>query len=182
MKVKLGCPRYCAGFVCVDSRPTDDRLLPFDVYAWLQEQRVVKEKEGKTTIEYLYSKNLLEHLPNVGQFLALCHDVIDDDGILEVITDNAIWPLFYVPIPKSISNLRPDGIFSLGAHMNSYPKAHGNHYAVFTTKHLKNYFEDAGFELLGCYYGIHSEVRNFRINLHFPIAPRIKVLGRKIAR
>jgi hypothetical protein len=99
-----------------------------------------------------------------------------------VITDNAIWPLFYVPIPKSISNLRPDGIFSLGAHMNSYPKAHGNHYAVFTTKHLKNYFEDAGFELLGCYYGIHSEVRNFRINLHFPIAPRIKVLGRKIAR
>lgn len=174
VNVKLGCPRRCPGFTCVDSRPTDKGVVRSDVYSWLNE-RVLEGNQ----VHYIYNKNLLEHLPNVGHFLSLCNRALIRRGIIEVITDNAMWPLFYVPIPRRLSNFRPDGLFSLGAHMNGYPQAHGNHYSVFTTKHLKNHLEDAGFETLGCLYGIHSEVRSFPFNLHFPVSPRIKIIGRK---
>ena len=36
MKVNLGCPRYCEGWVCVDLHPQDQGVIQSDAYEYLE--------------------------------------------------------------------------------------------------------------------------------------------------
>ena len=91
--------------------------------------------------ETVYSKNLLEHLPNPGVFLAGCYSILKHGGRAIVITDNAEFMPFYLPFwVKHIG---------VGAHaVNAYALNHCDsvHYAVFTKMHLANLMSDAGFK------------------------------------
>lgn len=131
MKVNLGCPKKCDGWVCIDRRGDP----PYDVYDWLEHAR----KQGQP-MEEIKTKNLLEHLTDPGRFLNLCYEVLAKDGRLDLITDNAEFILFYLPFWA-----RRLGI---GAHaVNQYALDHCNsvHFMIFTTMHLRNLMDNAGF-------------------------------------
>lgn len=137
MNLKLGCPNYCESFTCVDIRQKDKRVIKQDVYEYLS--------FNKTKYDTIYSKNLLEHIPNVSTFINLCYDHINTSGSLEVITDNAEFLLFYFPfwIPHT----------GIGAHnKNQYAIDHCDsvHYSIFTKMHLINLFKLAGFRIIVC--------------------------------
>lgn len=90
MKVNLGCPRYCEGWVCVDLHPQDQGVIQSDAYEYLENHFEVFTE--------IYSKNMLEHLPDVGRFFKLCHEALRPGGVLRFETDNAEWwPWFYIP-------------------------------------------------------------------------------------
>lgn len=133
-KLKLGCPYYCKDFTCVDVRQIDPQVIKQDVYDYL-------EITNDIEYEYIYSKNLLEHLPNVGRFLNLCYNNLANNGKLEIITDNAEFIPFYFPFW-----IKHTGI---GAHSNNdYALNHCNskHYSIFTKMHLINLFEYSRFK------------------------------------
>lgn len=132
MKVNLGCPQKCDGWVCVDRRGDPS----WDVYEWLEEMKTSGREVGA-----IKSKNLLEHLPDPGRFLALCHDVLSHGSRIEIITDNAEFLPFYLPLW-----VRRTGV---GAHsVNMYALDHCGsvHYMIFTQMHLVNLMRNAGFK------------------------------------
>jgi 2-polyprenyl-3-methyl-5-hydroxy-6-metoxy-1,4-benzoquinol methylase len=97
------------------------------------------KRQGKSVRE-LKSKNLLEHLPDPGRFLRLCRNILETGGSLTLITDNAAFMPFYLPLW-----VRHTGI---GAHVvNRYALDHCDsvHYMVFTKMHLENLLRSSGF-------------------------------------
>ena len=134
MKLNLGCPKYCEGWVCVDIAPRDPRVIKADAYEALR-------NTDSNALSEIRSKNLLEHLENPGSFLHACYFALPPGGKLTVITDNAEFLPFYAPFW-----VRHTG---LGAHScNEYALDHCNspHYSVFTKMHLLNLFVLAGFK------------------------------------
>jgi hypothetical protein len=133
-RVNLGCPKKCPGWLCVDRRGEP----PWDVYDWLEYILVRGESVGE-----IRTKNLLEHLPDPGRFFTLCYAVLAYGGKLDLITDNAEFLPFYFPFWA-----RRMGI---GAHsINQYAIDHCDsvHYAIFTSMHLRNLMERAGFRAI----------------------------------
>ncbi len=136
--VNLGCPRYCDGMTCVDIHPLDERVVKANVFDWLVEQN--------QTLDSIYTKNLLEHLPDPGAFLDLCHTALKEKGLVDVITDNAEFFPFYFPFFYMTRT-------GIGAHSrDEYAMSkwcnETHHYAVFTKMHLRNLFEYAGFRMI----------------------------------
>lgn len=135
----MGCPKYCDrnaddyNITCVDINPKDTRVIKADVLEYL----MYLDK----TYEHIYSKNLLEHLPNVGTFLFYCHAALKIGGTIDIITDNAEFVPFYWPLGWILHT-------GIGAHaQNGYALAHCDsiHYGIFTKMHLRNLLENAGF-------------------------------------
>lgn len=124
MKVNLGCPRYCEGYLCVDLFPTDDRVLRADAIAWLH--REIEVEEIKT-------ENLLEHLPNVQEFLKLCYSRLVTGGRIIVVTDNAEWLPFYLPIDIPKSGIGAHSVPSYSLRFNAV------HLSIFTKMHLSEH-------------------------------------------
>lgn len=131
MRVNLGCPRYCWGYKCVDLFPSDERVVKADALRWL---------ESSNNIEEIKTENLLEHLPNVEEFLSLCFDKLRKGGRLIVVTDNAEWLPFYLPF-----DLKGLGV---GAHsVPSYSmRFNAVHLSIFTKMHLREHLLLAGFQ------------------------------------
>lgn len=131
MKANLGCPRYCEGWLCVDLFPSNPGVEKADVFEWLQSHDQIDE---------IKTENLLEHLPNVHAFLELCFDKLRYGGKLIVVTDNAEWLPFYLPI-----DFKGTGI---GAHSQpSYSmRFNAVHLSIFTKMHLNQHLLLAGFQ------------------------------------
>jgi predicted SAM-dependent methyltransferase len=134
--VNLGCRKYCRGETCVDLNPEDPRVVKADAVEWLNRQE-------QNSIEVIYTKNLLEHLPDPGSFFSAAHRALQQGGLLHLITDNAEFLPFYAPVWLHHTGL--------GAHAcNQYAIADCKsvHYMVFTKMHLKNLAERAGFKVV----------------------------------
>ena len=90
----------------------------------------------------VYSKNNFEHLTNPLHFLNESKRVLKKGGRIIIITDNAGYY----------------GIFST-AHQGGHEAAHKDnpndrHYALFTTTHMKNWMEKAGFNKIEVKYNL----------------------------
>ena len=130
-RVNLGCPKKCLGWTCVDRRGVPS----LDVYDWLEH----RAKTGDPVYE-IRTKNLLEHLPDVGRFLALCNQVLSKGGRLDLITDNAEFLPFYFPFW-----IRHTGIGAHAVNQYALDNCDSAHFAIFTAMHLKNLMKWAGF-------------------------------------
>jgi SAM-dependent methyltransferase len=137
-RVNLGCPEYCEGWECVDLQPHDSRVIKNDAYDYLENH--------PNSFAEIYSKNMLEHLPNVGRFFELCYRALRPLGILRFETDNAVWPFFYVPhmawlLPTRTwigAAVNPD----FNKYMNGSP-----HLYVYTLYHLRVFAGMFGFKI-----------------------------------
>ena len=88
----------------------------------------------------VYSRNLLEHLSNVGFHLKECYRVLKKDGLVNITTDNAACTRYYWR--------------GIATHNGRYEKLHygDHHYSIFTLNHLFNHFEKAGFRNIRIQY------------------------------
>jgi 2-polyprenyl-3-methyl-5-hydroxy-6-metoxy-1,4-benzoquinol methylase len=138
MKVNLGCPEYCVDYLCVDLNPKDKRVIKANVFDWLADEYW----EDDCVVE-IYSKNLLEHLPDPGAFLSLCHGALEKGGRLVLITDNAEFLPFYLPfyLVKTGIGAHAKDEYAMSKHCNET-----HHYSIFTKMHLRNLFDYAGFD------------------------------------
>jgi 2-polyprenyl-3-methyl-5-hydroxy-6-metoxy-1,4-benzoquinol methylase len=134
MRLNLGCPEYCPGDLCIDLNPRDNRVIKANVFDFLNEKHILWDE--------IYSKNLLEHLPDPGAFLDLCHTNLVKGGKLTIITDNAEFFPFYLPfyIVKTGIGAHSRDEYAMSKHCNET-----HHYSIFTKMHLRNLFEYAGF-------------------------------------
>jgi|ERR1700676_1660425 len=132
MRVNLGCPRYCEGYLCVDLFPKDPRVLQGDALEWLE--------NSSEYLDEIKTENLIEHLPNVQAFLRLCYLRLQTAGKLIVVTDNAEWFPFYLPI-----DIKGTGI---GAHSEESYSLRFNavHLSIFSPMHLREHLLLAGFK------------------------------------
>jgi predicted SAM-dependent methyltransferase len=128
--LNLGSGEDTFGTHRVDMFPTKATTHVFDVEMGLQ------FPDGM--FDVVYSKNLLEHLRNVGFHLQECRRVLNDGGCLDVTTDNAECIRYYL----------------YGTHTGRYEKHHpgDHHYCIFTAKHLMNHLEAAGFRMIDVRY------------------------------
>jgi len=119
---------------------------------------------GCNTFDIIYSRNLLEHLSNVGFHLDECFRVLKHQGSIIVITDNASCFRFY-----------------LGTHTGRYERLHPGgdcHMSIFTKNHLKNHFTRAGFINLDIKYIATDTIAKW-LDLFTLQNPRIKVRATK---
>lgn len=125
MKVNLGCPRYCPGYLCVDLFPKDFRVCRADAITWL--------RELTGSVDEIKTENLLEHLPNVQEFLKLCYSRLSPGGRIIVVTDNAEWLPFYLPLDVPRSGVGAHSIPSYSLRFNAV------HLSIFTKMHLREH-------------------------------------------
>ena len=119
------------GRLCVDLQPADKRVVKAEACEFLE--------NGTGSYDEVRSENLLEHLPDVGRFLRLSKQALREGGRVVVVTDNAEWLPFYLPI-----DIPGTGI---GAHsVESYSRRFGVvHRQIFTKLHLRCALMEAGF-------------------------------------
>jgi predicted SAM-dependent methyltransferase len=136
VRVNLGCPIKCEGYLCVDLHPEEQGVIEADALEFLD------EFDGE--LEEIYSKNMLEHITEINEFFLKCRKALMNGGKLTIITDNAEFIPFYMPFIHR---------WGFGAHSSNkyfhnyrYHRT-GAHYAVFTKLHLRNIFERYGFEV-----------------------------------
>lgn len=143
MILNLGCGEDTYGTDFVDKYPSrkEVKKCDIDVDNLPFEARV---------FDKIYSRNLLEHLTNPGNFFKECYRVLKPGGLLVFQTDNATyWK----------NNLRRS------AHLGSYEKygRHGEedtHFELFTEKHLENYLRRFNFKSLKIKYISTAKVKN----------------------
>ncbi len=131
MILNLGCGNELLGDVRVDIIQTNATTHVMDLsLPWKFQSGLFDE---------VYSRNLLEHLPNPQFFFREAFRVLKRKGKLTLITDNAACLKYYV----------------LGTHTGGYVggsllsrSGFDRHYSVFTMEHLRNHLELACFKIL----------------------------------
>jgi predicted SAM-dependent methyltransferase len=128
--LNLGCGSSTYGTDRVDFKKTSTTTSIWDL------ELGIPFDDG--TFNEVYSRNLLEHLSNVGFHLTECYRVLKKGGVVDITTDNASCWRFYI----------------FGTHTGRYEKLHpgDRHFSVFTMNHLFNHFEKAGFRNIHIYY------------------------------
>lgn len=109
-----------------------------DLYSTRPDVITVKIDEEKlpfkdNSFDEVYSRNVLEHVKNVGFVFSEIKRVLKPKGKLLLVTDNASYYLYH--IWKGYS-----------AHYYNY-KRHGpndRHFVLFTTTHIENFLKDFG--------------------------------------
>lgn len=120
----LGCGDDTYGDYRVDINKTKATTHVFDVEKGF--------KFDDNMFDEVCSRNLLEHLRNVGFHLDECYRILKTNGKVRIITDNAECIRYYW----------------FGTHTGKYEKENepnDKHFEVFTKSHLLNHFRDAGF-------------------------------------
>jgi len=158
--LNLGCGNQSYGTHRVDINSTPTTTQIFDV-----EEKFMFSND---MFDEIYTRNLLEHLRNVGHFLDECYRVLKPNGTITLITDNAECMRYYL----------------FGTHTGRYEKLHeknDRHYEIFTKSHLKNHFERAGFTINSIeYIGTDTGGRYFdMLTLNLLGRPRIQVIACK---
>lgn len=165
MRVNVGCPRPCAGFDrCIDQITTPN----LSVYR-------LEEAFPGGSIDYLFTKNLLEHLGNPLAFLESVRAVLRPDGVVELITDNARFAPFYWRSLAFLNRWFRYGVFGIHAGAPFQCEA-GEHYAIFTESHLRRLFAAAGLRVERVEHGVFQG-RIGRTGT--PFAPRLRVVARR---
>lgn len=133
--LNLGCPKFCGQeTLCVDISPKDKDVIKMDAYRYLEMYGTFHFYKDIRT------KNMLEHIPNVGKFLELCYTSLPAFGRLTVITDNAEFVPFYAPL-----SLLHTGIGAHNRNKYAIDVCGSAHLSIFTKMHLINLLELAGF-------------------------------------
>jgi len=135
VKLNLGCPYRCDGYICVDLSPKDPGVVEADVYDYLR-------AHSENAVEEIYTKNLLEHLGNPLEFLRLCYRELKPSGKITLTTDNAEYLPFYLPFWVNHTGI---GAHSRREYASLKEHGGGRHFMVFTKMHLENLLEEAGF-------------------------------------
>jgi SAM-dependent methyltransferase len=168
MRVKilnLGCGDETYGTHFVDRYPSRPKVIKCNI----DEEKL---PFPDNFFDEVYSRNLLEHAKNVGFVLKEMVRVTKKGGTLIIVTDNASYYLFH--LNKSYS-----------AHYFNY-RQHGaedKHYALFTTKHLENFFEGLGLKLIKLSFLTWYEPKNENPIIKYPewgskLAIPNRILGR----
>jgi len=123
--LNVGCGSETYGTDFVDMYPQRPEVKQADV------DGAVLPYESDTFDE-VYSKNLLEHLTNLGATFKEFHRLLNDGGRMVAITDNASYWVWAV------------GKTHHGAYHSS-GGADDRHYCLFTPEHLVNLAKKAGF-------------------------------------
>lgn len=126
-KLNLGCPIFCSGYTCVDLHPHQLYVIKSDVLEYL--------KTNNKKYDEIYSKNLLEHLMNIDDFILYSIMRLNDGGKLIIITDNAEFIPFYIPLFINHTGL---GAHAKDEYANHKTHNGTHHYMIFTKMHLYN--------------------------------------------
>ena len=138
MNVNLGCPVYCEGQTCVDLSPEDTRVVHSDAIDFLR-------NTDTGSVNSIYTKNMLEHMTSFDELFKESRLVLKEGGSLTVITDNAEFPFFYLPVIHRYGI----GAHSSNKYIHNYKYKHCTyHYCLFTKLHLQNLFEKFGFKVV----------------------------------
>ncbi len=132
VRVNLGCPNFHEGWVCVDLHPRDSAVVRDDAVNYMTGR-------PPGSVSEVMTKNLLEHLPNVQQFLKACYEALEDGGRICVITDNAEWLPFYLPVAVPRLGVGAHAVKKYALRFNTV------HYSIFSPMHLTLHLTDAGF-------------------------------------
>jgi 2-polyprenyl-3-methyl-5-hydroxy-6-metoxy-1,4-benzoquinol methylase len=117
---------------------------------------LVSSSFGKETFDFIYSSNLMEHIPNINLCLSGCHEVLKDNGLFINIIPNPSWRLLssilYYPVKATriFSNiLSRIGLLS-PVETHSTRRSRGNNIKV--TRSKKSHFS----KLLPPSHGVSS--------------------------
>lgn len=153
-KINIGCPIKCKDYLCIDANPKDKTVVESDFKSFLL--------QNPDSFNEIYSKNMIEHIDNIGEFLSLARRALRDNGIIRLITDNAEFLPFYFPIIHKLGI----GAHSSNKYIQNYKYENcAPHLCLYTKMHLENLLTKYGFEVLVCK----------RITL----GSRILIIGRK---
>lgn len=136
-RVNLGCPYLCEGYRCVDIKPEDEGVVAGDAVEFLNARAPGRYDE-------VFSKNMLEHLPNPGAFVAAAARSLRRGGRLVLVTDNAEFVPFYFPFWLNHTGM---GAHSRPDYARRAEHGHGRHFAVYTKMHLVNLAEEYGLKV-----------------------------------
>jgi 2-polyprenyl-3-methyl-5-hydroxy-6-metoxy-1,4-benzoquinol methylase len=118
--------------------PLEDGVVRGSAYKYLEAH--------PNTFTEIYSKNVLEHLPDVGRFFKLCHEALKPGGRLRFETDNAEWPFFYIPHMAWFFPTRTWIGAAVNPAFNKYMNG-SPHLYVYTSYHLKVFAGMYGFKI-----------------------------------
>jgi len=154
--LNLGCGNQTYGTHRVDVIQTPATTHVFDIEKGIQ--------FPNDFFDVVYSRNLLEHIRNVGFFLEECRRILKEGGTVDITTDNAECMRFYL----------------FGTHTGRYEKMHpgDKHYSIFTKSHLRNHFESAGLKIKSIEY-IKTDTLGRFIDILTLRKPRIRVVATK---
>ena len=94
-----------------------------------------------TLLDYIFCKNVFEHIPNPLNFLLEIKRVLKKGGTAEIVTDNSSFILFHWPRHK--------------AYHDTYNETHpieDQHYFFFQLGHIKAFAKMTNMELIKCDY------------------------------
>lgn len=156
LNVGCGPDRYGTDFV--DLYPARPEVVRCDV----SRERLPYPDEA---FDEVYSKNLFEHVSNPEHCLNEMQRVTRRGGTVRIITDNAGWVPFHLP-------LRANNYLE---HYSNAPREGDDdrHYYLFTPLHLENLFRRVGLDVAGVGYEYHSKRRAARA-----LRPLLRFLGR----
>lgn len=97
---------------------------------------------GDDEFSSIIAENILEHLTNVGWFMAECRRVLKPWGELQILTDNAGYWLYHNE--RSTAKVHSRGYEQKGKG--------DKHFMLFTPHHIKNYLSDNNFTVSGIWY------------------------------
>ena len=155
----LGCGEDTFGDVRVDSRLTSATTNVWDLELGIP--------FAENSFDLVFSKNLLEHLRNVGFHLDECYRVLKKGGKVDVTTDHAGCSRFYWRFSAT--------------HDGRYEKLHpgDKHFSIFTRTHLLNHFEKSGFKNIRVEF-VGTDTLGRWVDLFTGQNPRIRVTGEKL--
>ena len=133
VRFNLGCPRLCAGWTCVDLHPMEAGVVQADAVEYMSNL-------PPKTVSEIQTRNLLEHLPNVQQFLKGCYEALEVGGRMCVVTDNAEWLPFYFPLALPRLGVGAHAVKSYALRFNTV------HLSIFSPMHLSLHLSNAGFK------------------------------------
>jgi len=127
--LNIGCGSETYGTDFIDAYPSRQNVIQCD----LSEKNLPYDDN---TFDEVYSKNLLEHLPNPLHILKEAKRVLKKGGKLYFLTDNAGFFLFHIP-------LRKNNFLQHNSNTVRYGEK-DRHYFLFTPLHLKNLIDKCG--------------------------------------
>lgn len=129
--LNIGCGEDTFGTHFVDLYPTRDNVIKCDV----DKDELPFEDNF---FDEIYAKFIFEHMKNPNLFLKKCYRVLKKGGNLVLITDNAGFWIFHLPIKFCYSREHYDNLVRRGKE--------DKHYAIYTILHVKNHLIAAGFK------------------------------------
>lgn len=128
--LNVGCGKDTYGTDFVDLYPLHKKVIVCD----LQKNKL---PYNDNIFDEVYSAFVIEHMKNPGSFLKELKRVLKKNGTLVIKTDNAGFWAFHNSRSKA------------KVHYGGY-NSHGEkdiHFMLYTTEHLKNYFEDLNLQI-----------------------------------